>query len=174
MAMERGYVQVYTGDGKGKTTAALGLAVRAAGAGMRVFIAQFAKGMRSSELVALARFAPLVEARQYGTGRFITDAPSPGDAAAAREGLADARAAIESGAWDMIILDEANIATWFGLFSVEELLALIDLAGGRMEIVITGRRADPRVIERADLVTEMREIRHYHTRGVQARTGIET
>jgi cob(I)alamin adenosyltransferase len=174
MAMERGYVQVYTGDGKGKTTAALGLAVRAAGAGMRVFIAQFAKGMRSSELAALARLAPLVEARQYGTGRFITGAPSPGDIAAAREGLAAARVAIESGAWDMIILDEANIATWFGLFSVEELLALIDLAGGRMEIVITGRRADPRVIERADLVTEMREIRHYHARGVPARTGIET
>ena len=174
MAMERGYVQVYTGDGKGKTTAALGLALRAAGAGMRVFIAQFAKGMRSSELASLARLAPLVEARQYGTGRFITDVPSPGDTAAAREGLAAARVAIESGAWDMIILDEANIATWFGLFSVEELLALIDLAGGRMEIVITGRRADPRVIERADLVTEMREVRHYHARGVPARTGIET
>ncbi len=174
MAMERGYVQVYTGDGKGKTTAALGLALRAAGAGLRVFIAQFAKGTGSSELAALARLAPLVEVRQYGTGRFITDAPSEADIAAACRGLAAVREAIQSGAWDVIVLDEANIATWFRLFSVDELLALIELAGGRMEIVITGRRADPRVIERADLVTEMRDIRHYQARGVAARTGIET
>jgi cob(I)alamin adenosyltransferase len=174
MAMESGYLQVYTGNGKGKTTAAIGLAVRAVGAGMRVFIVQFAKAKGSSELAALARLAPLVEARQYGTGRFITDKPSDADVAAARQGLAAAREAIQSGAWDMIVLDEANIATWFGLFSVDELLALIDLAGGRMEVVVTGRKADPRVIERADLVTEMREIRHYQARGVPARTGIES
>jgi cob(I)alamin adenosyltransferase len=174
MAMERGYVQVYTGDGKGKTTAALGLALRAAGAGMRVFIAQFAKGQSSSELASLALLVPRIEVHRYGTGLFITDAPTPGDIAAASAGLAAAREAILSGAWDMIVLDEANIAAWLGLFSVDELLGLVDLAGGRMEIVITGRRADPRVIERADLVTEMREVRHYFSRGVPARVGIET
>lgn len=172
--MKKGYVQVYTGEGKGKTTAALGLALRAAGAGLRVFIAQFAKGMAYSELASLARLAPEVEVHQYGLSRFITGTPSAEDIAAAREGLAAARAAVLSGGWDVIILDEANIATWFGLFTVEELLELIELAGGRMEIVITGRRADPRVIEKADLVTEMREVRHYFARGVGGRPGIET
>jgi cob(I)alamin adenosyltransferase len=172
--MDRAFVQVYTGEGKGKTTAALGLALRAAGAGLRVFIAQFAKGMRYSELAALARLAPEVEVRQYGLPRFITGTPSPQDVAAAREGLAEARAAVQSGAWDVLILDEANIATHFGLFSVDELLELIDLAAGRVEIVVTGRRADPRLIARADLVTEMREVRHYYARGVGGRRGIET
>lgn len=172
--MKRGYVQVYTGDGKGKTTAALGLAVRAAGAGLRIYVAQFAKGMACSELASLARLAPEVEVHQFGLPRLITGAPSAADVAAAREGLAAARAAVLSGAWDVIILDEANIATWFGLFTVDELLELVDLAGGHMEVVITGRRADPRVIARADLVTEMREIRHYYAKGVAGRPGIET
>jgi len=173
-AWSRAYVQVYTGDGKGKTTAALGLALRAAGAGLRVFIAQFVKGMEYSELVSLARFADLVTVRQYGLRCFIRDAPAPEDVAAAREGLREAREAVASGRWDVVILDEANIATHFGLFSAAELLEVVDLAAGRVEIVITGRRADPRVIERADLVTEMREVKHYYAKGVAARRGIES
>jgi cob(I)alamin adenosyltransferase len=173
MALDRGYLQVYTGDGKGKTTAALGLALRAAGAGLRVFIAQFAKAAPTSELVSLQKLAPQVQVRRFGTGRFITGSPTDEDIAAAREGIAAARQAVLSGEWDVLILDEANIATWFGLFSVDELLALVDLAAGRMEIVVTGRRADPRLLERADLVTEMTEVRHYFSRGVSGRTGIE-
>jgi cob(I)alamin adenosyltransferase len=173
-AWDRAYVQVYTGDGKGKTTAALGLALRAAGAGLRVFIAQFAKGMAYSELASLARFADLITVRQYGLRCFIRGAPKPEDIAAAREGLIEAREAVASGRFDMVILDEANIATHFGLFTAEELLEVVELAAGRIEIVITGRRADPRVIERADLVTEMREVKHYYTKGVPARRGIES
>jgi len=169
----RGYVQVYTGDGKGKTTAALGLAVRAAGAGLRVFIGQFVKGMEYSELRALARFDDLIEVRRYGRGCFIEREPAPEDIAAARKGLEDARAEMLSGAWDLVILDEANIATHFGLFPVEELLALIAEKPENVELVITGRRADPRVIEAADLVTEMRAVRHYYERGITSRTGIE-
>jgi len=171
---EKGYVQVYTGDGKGKTTAALGLALRAAGAGLRVFIAQFVKGMEYSELASLALLRDSIEVRQYGLRCFIEGAPSPEDVAAARKGLEETREAIRSGGFDLVILDEANIATWFRLFEVAELLELIDLAQGRMEIVITGRKADPRVIERADLVTEMREIKHYYAQGVAARAGIES
>jgi cob(I)alamin adenosyltransferase len=169
----RGYVHVYTGDGKGKTTAALGLALRAAGAGLRVFFAQFAKATEASELAGLRRLADLVTVRQYGRPGFIRGTPEPADIVSAREGLRDAREAVVSGRFDVVILDEANIATHFGLFSPEELLDVVDLAAGRVEIVITGRRADQRVIDRADLVTEMREVKHYHARGVAARRGIE-
>ena len=172
-AWDRAYVQVYTGDGKGKTTAALGLALRAAGAGLRVFIAQFAKGTEAAELASLARFADLVTVRQYGLRRFLRAPPAPEDIAAAREGLREAREAVVSGRWDVVILDEANIATHFGLFTVEELLEVVDRATGRVEIVVTGRKADPRLLERADLVTEMREVKHYYAKGAAARRGIE-
>ncbi len=173
MALEHGYVHVYTGDGKGKTSAALGLALRAAGAGLRVFIAQFAKGMEYSELAALRRFDDLITVHQYGQATFIRDKPTPADLEAAKAGLEETRREISSGRWDVVILDEANIATYYGLFAVDELLAAVELGRGRSEIVITGRRADPRVIARADLVTEMREVKHYYSRGVTARQGIE-
>ncbi len=155
---DRGYVQVYTGDGKGKTTAAIGLALRCAGADEHVFIAQFVKGMHYSELDALARLEDLITVRQYGRDC---------------EGLDEARAEMLSGRYRMVILDEANIATHFRLFAVEELLAFIDDRPEDVELVITGRRADPQIIERADLVTEMRCIKHYYDEGVQARKGIE-
>ncbi len=173
MPLEHGYVQVYTGDGKGKTSAALGLALRAAGAGLRIYIAQFAKGMEYSELAALGRFTDLITVHQFGRATYIRDKPSPEDLAAARAGLEEVRREIPSGRWDVVILDEANIATYYGLFTVEELLAAVELGRGRIEIVITGRKADPRVIARADLVTEMHEVKHYYTRGVTARQGIE-
>jgi len=170
---ERGYVQVYTGDGKGKTTAAFGLALRAAGAGLRVFIAQFVKGMEYSELRALERFEE-IEVRRYGRDCFIQREPEQADIEAARAGLAEAREELLSGRWDLVILDEANIATYFELFAAEELLAVIEEKPEGVELVITGRRADPRVIEVADLVTEMREVKHYYERGVPARKGIES
>ncbi len=170
---QRGCVQVYTGDGKGKTTAALGLALRAAGAGLRVFIGQFVKGMEYSELRALERF-PEIEVRRYGRECFIDREPEPEDIEAAHVGLADAREELLSGRWDVVILDEANIATYFELFPVEELLALIGERPPCVELVITGRRADPRIIEAADLVTEMREVKHYYQCGVPCRKGIES
>jgi len=171
---ERGYVHVYTGDGKGKTTAAVGLAVRAAGAGLRVFIAQFVKSGRYSEIEALERFEGQIVCRQYGRGCWLRGEPSDEDIRLAREGYKEVREIIASGTYQVVILDEADIATWFQLIAVDELLELIDLKPERVELVFTGRRADPRLIHRADLVTEMREVKHYYQKGVMARKGIES
>jgi cob(I)alamin adenosyltransferase len=171
--LERGFVHVYTGDGKGKTTAALGLALRAAGAGLDVYIAQFVKGMAYSEVAALERLADRITIRQYGRACFIERAPEPADVAAARSGYDAVRAVIAAGAHDVVILDEATIATHYQLFSVDELLALVALRPPHVELVITGRRADARLLEVADLVTEMREVKHYYAQGVLARKGIE-
>jgi len=167
-------VHVYTGPGKGKTTAALGLALRAAGAGLKVFIAQFVKGMDYSELKAVARLSDSITLKQYGRDCFIYGEPGEEDIKAARAGLGEVKDIIASGRYQVVILDEANIATYFGLFPVEELLRLIDSRPAGVELVITGRNADPRVLEKADLVTEMREIKHYYNRGVLARSGIES
>ncbi len=168
-----GYVQVYTGDGKGKTTAAIGLAVRAAGAGLRVFIAQFIKMGRYSEIAVLEKLSDSIVCRQYGRGCWLRGQPSAEDVRLAREGLEEVRSVIESGEYQLVVLDEADVVTWFGLLDVEELLQLIDIKPDGVELVFTGRRADPRLIERADLVTEMREIKHYYHQGVPARRGIE-
>ncbi len=169
----KGYVQVYTGDGKGKTTAAIGLAVRAVGAGLTVFIGQFVKGMEYSELKSLERFAPQLLVSQYGRKSFVHNKPTDEDFRLAREGYEDIRRAINSKHYDLVILDEANIAVYFSLLTVDDLLALIDGKPDSVELVFTGRKADPRLIERADLVTEMREVKHYYHHGVIAREGIE-
>ena len=171
--LAKGYVQVYTGDGKGKTSAALGLALRAVGAGLKVLIAQFGKGTPSSELAALESFGDRVQVRRYGRGRFIERRPAPEDIEAARAGLAEVKGLIVSDRFDVVILDEANIAVFFGLLSIDDLLELIDLKPGHVELLITGRKAHPRLVERADLVTEMRKVKHYFDRGIQARKGIE-
>ncbi len=172
--LSRGFVQVYTGDGKGKTTAAFGLALRAVGAGLRVYVAQFVKGMHYSELDAVARLGDRLTVRQFGRSCFIDRSPAPEDIAAARQGLVAARRALESGDYDVVVLDEANIATHFGLFSVDELLDLVRERPPSVELIITGRRADPRILAAADLVTEMREVKHYFRQGVPARRGIES
>ena len=169
----KGYVQVYTGDGKGKTTAALGLALRAAGAGLKVYIAQFVKGMEYSELKTLKNLSDSIVVKQYGRDCFIYRQPEEEDRRLAQEGLKDVWNVMCSGQYHLIILDEANIATHFNLFSVEDLLDLIHGKPEDVEMVITGRMADPRIIAEADLVTEMREIKHYYQKGVQAREGIE-
>ena len=169
----KGYVQVYTGNGKGKTTAALGLAIRAAGAGLNVFIAQFIKMGEYSEINALKRFSDLITIEQYGRGRFIKGIPSPEDIEAAERGLERIENIMDLKEHHVIILEEANVAVTCGLFSVEDLLKIIDKKPDDVEIVITGRDARPEIIERADLVTEMKEIKHYYHKGVQARVGIE-
>ncbi len=170
----KGYVHVYTGNGKGKTTAALGLALRAAGAGMRVYIAQFVKGMHYSELDALDRYADRITLKQYGRDCFIEKEPDQEDIRAAREGLEEVKGILSSGDYQMVVLDEANIATHYNLFSPDELIELVRSKPESVELVITGRDADPKVVALADLVTEMKEIKHYYKRGVQARQGIET
>jgi len=169
----KGYVQVYTGDGKGKTTAAIGLAVRAVGAGLKVFIGQFVKGMEYSELKSLERFSPHIKVKQYGRAKFVHSKPDEEDFAVAREGYEEIKGIIKSGQYDLVILDEANIAVYFKLLSVEKLLTLIDEKPESVELIFTGRKADPKLIEKADLVTEMKEIKHYYREGVLAREGIE-
>ena len=170
----KGYVHVYTGNGKGKTTAAIGLAIRAAGAGMRVFIAQFVKGMHYSELDALDRYADRITLKQYGRECFIEKEPEEEDIQAARKGLEEVKGILASGDYQMVILDEANIATRYNLFSPDELIEVVRSKPESVELVITGRNADPKVVALADLVTEMKEIKHYYRRGVKARAGIET
>lgn len=169
----KGYVQIYTGNGKGKTTAAFGLALRAVGNGMKVFFAQFVKGMSYSEIDIVRSALPQITIEQFGLDCFIVKEPTQNDIDAARKGLEEARQAIVSGQYDVIILDEACIALFYNLFTVEELIEVIKLKQESAEIVITGRYAPPELIELADLVTEMKEIKHYYANGVQARKGIE-
>ncbi len=169
---DRGMVHLYTGNGKGKTTAAIGLAIRALGAGKKVFFAQFVKGMRYSELNLLEKMAGIV-VRQYGRDCFIVREPDPADIAMAQKGLAEAVAILKQGTFDLVILDEACIALYYRLFTLEELLAAIEGRAPQVEVVVTGRYAPQELVERADLVTEMTEVKHYYTKGVQAREGIE-
>ncbi|MEA1971361.1 MAG: cob(I)yrinic acid a,c-diamide adenosyltransferase [Thermodesulfobacteriota bacterium] len=169
----KGYIQVYTGDGKGKTTAAFGLALRAAGADLKVYIAQFVKGMKYSELDSMEKLSDFITIKQYGRDCFIFREPDKEDIQAAREGLQEVKEIMCSGEYQVIVLDEANIATYYNLFSVDDLLDFIKVKPEGVELVITGRKADPRIIERADLVTEMKEIKHYYQKGVEARRGIE-
>jgi len=169
----KGYIQVYTGSGKGKTTAALGLSIRAAGAGLKVFIAQFIKMGEYSEIKALKRFKDLITVEQFGSGRFIKGKPSASDIEAARKGVEKIKAAFTSGQHNVIIMEEANVAAALGLLSVEDILKIMDEKPKDVELVITGRGADSRIIEKADLVTEMKEVKHYFQKGVKARIGIE-
>ncbi|PLV60195.1 cob(I)yrinic acid a,c-diamide adenosyltransferase [Thermotoga sp. KOL6] len=168
----RGYVQVYTGDGKGKTTAALGLSVRAACAGLKVFIGQFLKGSETSEL-KINEFFSNIEIVQYGTPDFVFGKPRKDQIERAKKGLDDAQKRISSGEYDIVVLDELCVAIHLGFFSREEIEALLNSKPEHVELVITGRYAPEWLMERADLVTEMREVKHYYKKGISARKGIE-
>jgi len=169
----RGRVQVYTGDGKGKTTAAFGLALRAAGRGLKVFVAQFAKGRESGEVLAAERFADLITVSRFGKNTFIRGEPDHRDRDEAQRGMRIVRDILAEGAYPLVILDEINIATHYGLVSVEDLLDAIERRARNVEVVLTGRNADPRVLAVADLVTDMRAVKHYFTQETPAREGIE-
>ncbi|MCK9224575.1 MAG: cob(I)yrinic acid a,c-diamide adenosyltransferase [Candidatus Muirbacterium halophilum] len=169
----KGYVQVYTGDGKGKTTASIGLAIRAVGAGLKVFIGQFVKGMKYSELESLSNISGIT-IKQYGLDCFIYNEPTKKDILKAREGFEEIKEILISSDYDVIILDEANIAIYYKLFTVEELIEVLKSRKPNIEVIITGRKATSQIIDFADLVTEMKEIKHYYTNGVQARKGIES
>lgn len=168
----KGYIQLYTGDGKGKTTAAFGLVLRAVGAGKQVFIAQFVKGMHYAEIDAIQRF-PEIELKQYGLDCFIVNKPTQNDIDAARVGLKEVSQIIAENKADILILDEICIALHYHLFEIEEVVALLKNKPAEMEIVMTGRYAPPELYEMADLVTEMTEVKHYYNQGVEARKGIE-
>jgi cob(I)alamin adenosyltransferase len=170
--LEKGYIQVYTGDGKGKTTAALGLTLRALCAGGRVYFGQFMKGQDYSELAAAAHFERLTMA-QFGDPHFVHGKPSPDDITRARAGLSRIEEVFAGDRYDVVVLDEVNTAVSCGLLSPQELLALLARRPARTEVVLTGRGAAREIIDAADLVTEMREIKHYYQMGVAARVGIE-
>jgi len=170
--MDKGYIQIYTGNGKGKTTAALGLSLRAVCAGRKVFFGQFLKGMNYSELDA-GKYLPGFDLQQFGTDSFIFEKPGQEDIDANREGLERAEEVLVSGEYDIVVLDEVNLAVHYGMFTVAELIAVLDKRDLKVEVVLTGRYAHISLIEKADLVTEMKEIKHYYNDGVMAREGIE-
>ena len=174
MGLEQGQVQIYTGNGKGKTTAALGLALRAVGRGLTVCIIQFIKGGGPyGEHFAAERLAPLLTIIATGRPGWVNrDNPDPEDVRLAREALQRAEEAL-AGGYDLVILDEVIGAVGFGLLSVDDLLALMARRPATVELVLTGRNADERLIAAADLVTEMREVKHYYRAGVPSRVGIE-
>ena len=170
--MKKGLVHIYTGPGKGKTTAAIGLAVRAAGAGMRVLIQQFIKGMPYSELKTI-RGMRSVTLRQCGRRCFIRNEPSAKDLECAVAGWKDVVRDIASRRYDLVILDEVNVAMDLGLVDPREVSELIRAKPARTELVLTGRDCPRELYDQADYVTEMHEVKHPYTRGVKARKGIE-
>jgi cob(I)alamin adenosyltransferase len=167
-----GTVQLYTGNGKGKTTAALGCALRAIGHGARVYMIQFMKG--DPNYGELKAKIPRLKIVQSGLPTFVDrDNPSEEDKALARKGLELAKNAISSGKYDMVILDEVNVAVDFGLIPVDELVRIIRMRPDGVEVILTGRYAHEKLMDLADLVSEVKEIKHHFRKGIQAREGIE-
>ena len=174
--MKRGYIQVYTGNGKGKTTAALGQAVRSAGAGFRTLIVQLMKEYPYSELEGLEPLGDHIAIEQYGGDAFVYKGEQPGEdeRAKARAGLDRVIDAMQSGDWDVVVLDEGCVAVYFHLITVADLTEVIDAKPDTVELVLTGRYCPDAILARADLVTEMREVKHYYQQDVRARKGIES
>src|SRR3972149_3123221 len=173
--MEKGLIQVYTGNGKGKTTAALGLALRAVGHGLKVLVIQFMKGnINYGELEASKRLSPFLTIIQSGRETFVSKTnPDPVDIRLAQDGFDFAKKTIAGEAHDIIILDEIIVAVDYGLIPLSDLLRLLDTKPGGIELILTGRNAKPEIIEKADLATEMVEQKHYYRNGLPAREGVE-
>lgn len=169
-----GLIQVYTGDGKGKTTCALGLALRAVGQGFQVYMVQFLKGRETGESRAAARLAPEFTLRYFGRGGLVNlPAPAPEDLVLVQQAWNLAREVIAAGAHDLVILDEINLVLAHRLLPLETALAVFRARPPWVELVLTGRQAPPELVELADLVTEMRPLKHYYQAGVRSRRGIE-
>jgi len=170
-----GMVQVYTGSGKGKTTAALGLAMRAIGQGLKVHMIQFMKGnIEYGELKTARRLSPDFTITQMGRETFVDhDNPDEIDREWARKGMRLARELMKQSDLDVLILDEINVAVDFKLVTKEEVLALIHQKPAGLELILTGRYAPVEIVKEADLVTEMLEIKHYYHRGIESRKGFE-
>lgn len=171
----KGYVHIYTGNGKGKTTAALGLAFRAAGHGLKTYVGQFMKGQPYGEIEAAKKLHPYITIEQYGRPGWlhVESPPALGDIQRAQAGLERVRRALRAGTYDIVVLDEINTAYHFHLVSLEDLLGLVAARPEGVELIFTGRYAPRELLDRADLVTEMREVKHPYQEGVQARAGIE-
>jgi cob(I)alamin adenosyltransferase len=171
--LEEGLVQVYTGNGKGKTSAAFGLALRAIGRGLKVYMIQFIKGgFDYGELYAVEKL-PNFDLKAFGRGEFIRTEPSKEDIRLAEEALKLAEKVLHGGEYDIVILDEINVALNLKLINLDDVLKLIENKPKRVEIVLTGRNAPEKIIEVADLVTELKEIKHPFSKGHKARKGIE-
>jgi cob(I)alamin adenosyltransferase len=172
----RGYIHIYTGDGKGKTTAALGLALRAAGSGLKTCFVQFMKGQHYSELESVKMLQGLVTIEQYGHPTFcrITDPPDPEDVERAVRALGRLHEIMNAHGCDVLVADEIVTAMKFGFLSEDDVLGLMQNKPEGMELILTGRGATERLVEAADLVTEMHEVRHYYRKGIEARQGIES
>lgn len=172
--LEKGLVQVYTGNGKGKTSAAFGLALRAIGRGLKVYMVQFIKGgFDYGELYVLNRL-PNLTLKAFGRGKFVLTAPpEKEDVKLAEQAFQLAREVVESGKYDVVILDEINVALSLNLINLEQVLELMERKPRHVELVLTGRDAPIRIVEVADLVTEMKEVKHPYKKGLQARKGVE-
>ena len=176
MRLNKGYIQIYTGNGKGKTTAALGQALRAAGNGLKTFIVQFMKDYPYSELESIQSVNHLIRLEQYGNDTFVLQnrLPSEMDIKFATQGLGCARKAMMSGKYDIVIMDEICVAIYFTLVKSKVLIAMLAEKPDAVELILTGRYCPSELIEKADLVTEMQEIKHYYQKGVTTRKGIES
>jgi cob(I)alamin adenosyltransferase len=174
--LKKGYVHIYTGNGKGKTTAALGQALRAAGSGLTIFIVMFMKDFSYNEIQTMKHLSEWISLEQYGNDAFVFRKQSPGneDKKAAYLALKRAREAMLSAKYDIVIMDEVCVAIHFGLLKTQDVLSLLDEKPGQLELILTGRYCPPELFEKADLVTEMQEIKHYYQKGVTARKGIES
>ena len=167
-------MQIYTGNGKGKTTAALGLSLRVLGIGGKVFFGQFIKGPKpSSEFEALKLFGDRFEHRTFGAGGFIISAPTDEDISLARKGMRECSNALSSGRFNLVVMDELNGAIACGLLHIDEVLAAIAMRDSRTELVITGRNVPEKLAEVADIISEIHPVKHYFNEGVTARKGIE-
>jgi len=172
--LKKGLVQVYTGDGKGKTSAAFGLALRAVGRGLKVYIIQFIKGgFDYGELYVVGKI-PNLKMATFGRGKFITEVPpSDKDVKMVREAFKLAKKVVKSGEYDVVVLDEVNMALNLKMISIDEVLDLIKNKPKHVELILTGRYAPVQIIDAADLVTEMKEVKHPYAQGVPPRKGIE-
>lgn len=174
--LAEGYIQIYTGSGKGKTTAAIGQAVRAAGFGLKTYIVQFMKEFPYNEIKSLKHLKEWITIEQFGGDEFVYKKEPPGkiEMDKVQRGLAAAKAKMLSGKYDIIILDEVCVSIYFGLFSDEEILTFIKQKPENVELILTGRYCPDKLLDKADLVTEMNEVKHYYQEGVTSRKGIES
>lgn len=174
--LKQGFIQIYTGNGKGKSTAAIGQAVRAAGFGLKSYIAQFMKEYPYNELKSLKLLKEWITIEQFGGDEFVYKKELPGkvELDKAKNGLSSAKEKMLSGHYDLIILDEAIVAVYFKLITTKDLIDFINVKPDNVELILTGRYCPEELIEKADLVTEMKEVKHYYQKGITSRRGIES